>query len=135
VTFTEGRAVVLGTVEAGDRRGRELGFPTANLRLGRVPVRDGVWAGRVVLDHSGATYVAAVSVGRRPTFYRRDGERLLEAYLLDFDSDLYGRSIRVDLHQLLRRQRRFRGVPDLIEQLAVDVASTRAWAQRAGAHG
>ena len=130
VLYVGGLAVVRGTVEHGDQRGRELGFPTANLHLGRDRIRDGVWAGRVRVGHSRESYISAVSIGRRPTFYRRDGERLLEAYLLDFTGNLYGRTIRVELHELLRPQRRFRELSGLVDQLAVDVEHTREWAQR-----
>src|SRR4051794_32747986 len=90
VAFVDGVAIVRGRVEHGDRRGRELGSPPANLRRGEVWVGEGVGAGRVLVGRSRTPYIPAVSIGRRPTFYRRNGERLLEAYLLDFDADLYG---------------------------------------------
>ena len=84
---------VRGPVEHGDGRGRELGFPTANVS---VPERiclpaDGVYAGTFVAA-DGVERVAALSIGRRPTFYAENGLFLLEAYVLDFDGDLYGQA-------------------------------------------
>ncbi len=125
---------VEGTVVAGDQRGRLLGFPTANVAVPDQPWRDGVWAATVQIDpaRSGPVHLAAVSVGRRPTYYGRDGERLLEAHLLDFTGDLYGRTVLVRLHERLRPQRRCSGSTELVEQLHRDVAGTRAWASPQG---
>lgn len=133
---------VAGVVEHGDERGRLLGFPTANVAVPEHGLRDGVWAGTVQVDASrgggggagggGRLHVAAVSVGHRPTFYGRDGHRLLEAHLLDFTGDLYDRPVVVRLHVRLRPQRRFEGTAELVEQVHRDVAGTRAWAVGAG---
>jgi len=121
---------VLGTVEHGDERGRTLGFPTANVAVTGIDLQDGVWAGTVQVDPraGGPVHVAAVSVGHRPTYYGREGVRLLEANLLDFDDDLYDREVLVTLHDHLRPQRRFAGSDDLVRQLRADVEATRAWA-------
>ena len=119
---------VTGVVEHGDARGRTLGFPTANVAVPAHDLRDGVWAGTVQVGTDGPVHVAAVSVGHRPTYYGRDGARLLEAHLLDFSGDLYGREVLVRLHVRLRPQRRFAGSDDLVEQLHRDVADTRTWA-------
>ncbi len=127
--------IVEGVVETGAQRGRELGFPTANLSLAGDAVRgDGVWAGLVrLLDEPDSwPRVAAVSVGRRPTFYDRRGPRLLEAHLLDFRGDLYGRPIRVELCQRLRPMRAFGSVEALVRQLGDDIADARGWAAAAG---
>jgi len=121
--------VVTGVVVPGDQRGRLLGFPTANLPLDVGGLSDGVYAGTVIDETDGSTHLAAVSVGRRTSFYGRDGERLLEAHLLDYAGDLYGHAIRVELHAKLRPQRRYRGAEALIEQLQRDVAATRTWAR------
>ncbi|NIZ90631.1 riboflavin kinase [Kineococcus rubinsiae] len=125
---------VLGTVEHGDERGRLLGFPTANVAVPEHGLRDGVWAGTVQVGpaEDGPVHVAAVSIGHRPTFYGRDGERLLEAHLLDFEGDLYDRTVLVRLHVRLRPQRAYAGAAALVDQLLLDVAETRAWAQREG---
>jgi FAD synthase len=123
-------ALIAGMVEHGDRRGRELGFPTANLPVGEGIAGDGVWAGTVTLA-DGPAYIATVSVGRRATFYGRHGIRLVEAYLLDFSGDLYGQRVEVRLYARLRPQRRFRDADALIVQMRQDVTDTRAWAAAA----
>ena len=119
-----------GLVERGDQRGRELGFPTANLRpAGHAAIpADGVYAGRVVqLSENGDTVGplgdAAISIGTNPTFEGR--QRRVEAYLLDFDGDLYGREIGVEFVQRLRSMHRFDSIEALIAQMARDVAATR----------
>ncbi|PRY11201.1 riboflavin kinase [Kineococcus rhizosphaerae] len=126
-----------GVVEHGDERGRLLGFPTANVAVPPHALKDGVWAGTVLLDPGpdgtpGTLHVAAVSVGHRPTYYGKDGERLLEANLLDYDGDLYGRTLRIDLHVRLRPQRRCTGSTELVELLRRDVQDTRRWARDTG---
>ena len=125
---------VLGVVEHGDERGRLLGFPTANVAVPEHGLRDGVWAGTVQVGpaEGGPVHVAAVSIGHRPTYYGKDGERLLEAHLLDFEGDLYDRTVLVRLHVRLRPQRAYAGSAALVDQLQLDVAATRAWAQREG---
>ena len=77
-------------------------------------------------------HVAAVSVGHRPTYYGKDGDRLLEAHLLDFTGDLYDLEVLVRLHVRLRPQRTFSGSAELVDQMQRDVADTRAWAVREG---
>ncbi|WP_350351643.1 riboflavin kinase [Microbacterium sp. A8/3-1] len=119
--------VATGVVVHGDQRGRTLGFPTANIELPpSTAVSDGVWVAIVRLD-DGSRHLAAVSIGRRPTYYGPTGVRLLEAFLLDFAAELYGMRLEVELHQRLRPQRRFRGPSDLVKQLEADVQSARAW--------
>jgi riboflavin kinase / FMN adenylyltransferase len=115
-----------GTVELGDQRGRTLGFPTANLAIpsSLVIPAEGVYAGRFV-GADGLARPAAISLGRRPTFYR-DGVELLEAHLLDFGGDLYGQPARVQFLARLRPQRRFDDVHDLVAQLHRDVEAVRA---------
>jgi FAD synthase len=132
------RAILIaGTVEHGDQPGRELGFPTANLPIEEGTMGDGVWVGTVTLG-DGSARAATVSVGRRVTFYGRNGFRLVEAYLLDFSGDLYGQWVEVRLCSRLRLQRRFPDVDALIEQMRRDVEDTRAWAAKltlsGGAH-
>ncbi|WP_461186707.1 riboflavin kinase [Arthrobacter sp. Z4-13] len=119
---------VEGIVETGDRRGRALGFPTANIPMTSEDL-DGVWAGTVEVS-PGNFAAAVVSVGRRRTFYSDQGKRLLEAHLLDLNMDLYGQHLRVHLMQLLRRQSEFESVQALVEQLHEDVRLARHWALR-----
>ncbi|MFC9664015.1 riboflavin kinase [Nocardia sp. NPDC127606] len=123
-------AVVEGKVQHGDRRGRELGFPTANIHDPDAVRLDGVYAGilHVGPTDDGPSYVAAVSVGHRPTFYGANALRLLEAHLLDFSGDLYGRRVRIELHSRLRPQRKYVDDLTLVRQLRLDVEATRAWA-------
>ena len=71
-----------------------------------------------------------MSIGRRQTFYTGEGPRLLEAHLLDFDGDLYGQTIRVELAGKLRDQQRFCNLHGLVAQLRVDVEGARAWDSR-----
>jgi riboflavin kinase/FMN adenylyltransferase len=115
-----------GEVAHGDRRGRELGFPTANL----VPDEALVLPGHGVYACRANGLPAAVSVGVRPTFQTGRGE-LIEAYILDFDGDLYGSELRVDFLQRLRGERRFESPQALIEQMQRDVQDTRAITQAA----
>ncbi|MCC5782236.1 riboflavin kinase [Kocuria sp. CCUG 69068] len=119
--------VIEGIVEHGDARGRTIGFPTANLAICDLEVEDGVWAAQVRIG-SQEWAVAAVSVGRRRTFYTGEGPRLLEAHLLDFTGDLYGRTMHVELTAKLRGQKSFPSVQALMEQLHRDVEATRQWA-------
>ena len=121
-----------GVVERGDQRGRSLGFPTANLRTEQwtaVPA-DGVYAGRVVrLDEWGRTIpggelgIAAISVGTNPTFEVR--QRRVEAYVLDFEGDLYGTTLGIEFVDRLRGMERFDSVEALVTQMQADVAQTR----------
>ena len=119
---------VRGTVVHGDGRGGpELGYPTANVMVPAaiaVPA-DGIYAGHYE-DASGTVHTAAISVGRRPTFYAQATESLVEAYLLDFEGDLYGQHARVSFVEHLREERRFDSVDALIEQMGRDVAATRS---------
>jgi riboflavin kinase / FMN adenylyltransferase len=119
------RSVFVGLVEHGDERGRILGFPTANLPLRRAPGTppEGVYAA-VAVTADGRMHRAAVSLGRRPTFYE-DGFELLEAYLLDFAGDLYGQRLEVRLVERIRGQERFADVDALVQQMTDDVARTR----------
>lgn len=118
--------VVEGIVEHGDARGRTLGFPTANLALTDPGFEDGVWVGQVRTG-AGLWFVAAVSVGRRRTFYTGEGQRLLEAHLLDFTGDLYGQLIRVELMTKVRDQQSFSSIGALVGQMHRDVETIRAW--------
>ena len=111
---------VRGTVVSGDRRGRELGFPTANL----VPDETLVCPGHGVYACLANGQPAAVNVGVRPTFESGRGE-LIEAYLLDFDGDLYGSELRLHFLEKLRGERRFESPEGLIEAMGEDVARTR----------
>jgi len=117
---------VRGVVERGDGRGRELGFPTANLAVpGEILLpADGIYAGWYERP-SGAVHATAISLGRRPTFYTDADASLLEAHLLDFDEDLYGERARVRFVRRLRGEERFDSVDALVDQMGRDVAAAR----------
>ena len=117
---------VRGIVEKGDQRGRELGFPTANVAVSSrlcLPA-DGIYAGTYVTP-DGIEHPTAISLGRRPTFYVDAELSLLEAHLLDFDGDLYGQPAKVRFLEWLRGEERFESVDALVEQIGRDVARTR----------
>lgn len=112
-----------GTVVHGDARGRELGFPTANLggEIEGLRPADGVYAGWALVD--GARYGAAISVGANVTF-DPEGEPRVEAYLLDFSGDLYGKRIELLFVERLRGMAVFGGVDELIARMREDVRET-----------
>ncbi len=113
---------VTGVVETGARRGRTIGFPTAN--VGGIPTlipKDGVYAVTATVD--GQTWQAAANVGPAPTF--GEDTRKVEVHLIDFAGDLYGKELRVAFVRRLRDTRPFAGVAELVEQLTKDVAEAR----------
>ena len=118
---------VRGTVVAGDRRGRDkLGVPTANVAVppeNLLPA-DGIYAGWYVRP-GGDVRAAAISVGRRPTFVESAPESVLEAFLLDFEGDLYGEAARVRFVARLRDEERFESADALVAQMGADVEATR----------
>jgi riboflavin kinase/FMN adenylyltransferase len=117
-----------GTVVHGDERGRELGFPTANLAFDYAAALPalGIYLGRVgVPERSvGPDHPALVSVGVRPTFHD-DGRVLVEVYLLDWDGDLYDATLDLELDARLREERRFASVETLVKQMQADEAEAR----------
>ena len=116
---------VLGVVTAGDGRGKELGFPTANVRINSSVLlpADGVYAGWIELA-DGSIHGTAISLGTRPHFYT-DGDLLLEAHILDFDANLYEEEVRVRFVEYLRPQKKFDNLQSLINQLKSDVQKTK----------
>ncbi len=109
-----------GEVVEGDRRGRDLGFPTANI----VPSDEYVYPGHGVYAAFANGHPAAVNVGVRPTFGTGRG-MLVESYLIDFDGDLYGRPLRVAFIARLRGEKRFASVEELVAQMHRDVEEAR----------
>ncbi len=109
-----------GTVVEGDRRGRTLGFPTANL----VPDDELVCPGHGVYAAFANGIPAAVNVGVRPTFETGRGV-LIESYLIDHDHDLYGRSLRLAFIAKLRGEKRFESADELVAQMHRDVEEAR----------
>jgi riboflavin kinase/FMN adenylyltransferase len=113
--------LVAGEVAHGDERGRRLGFPTANLvpPEGFATPGHGVYAARATTA-DGERHVAAVNVGVRPMFVTGRGE-LIEAYLVDFDGDLYDSVLRIEFLKRLRGEKRFGALDELVEQMGRDV--------------
>lgn len=125
-TAALGRAwAIRGVVAHGDARGRTIGFPTANVALGRhlEPAR-GVYAVTVRLA-DGRIVPGVANIGRRPTVHAGPESRL-EVHLFDFQADLYGQEIAVSLHAFLREERKFAGLDALKAQIAADAAEARA---------
>lgn len=119
-----------GPVVRGFERGRTIGFPTANIAVSadRVLPALGVYVSRASFGQ--ASYAAVTNIGTRPTF--DDGRASIETYLLDFDGDLYGRELRVELLHRLRGEERFSGVEALVAQIGRDVEAARQWHRKGG---
>ena len=112
-----------GVVQNGDARGRELGYPTANLVLGDYQrPKYGIYAVRAVLD-DGNEHPGVANLGVRPTF--DPPQELLETHLLDFSGDLYGRQMEVALHAFIRSELKFESIDALVEEMRKDEAAAR----------
>lgn len=114
-----------GVVQPGAQRGRELGFPTANLNIPSRLARpaDGIYAALVAIDRESPLIGALVYVGTRPTF--DEAERLVEVFLLDYAGDLYGRELAVSFLEQVRGDQVFTSVDALIQQMRLDEAKAR----------
>ncbi len=112
-----------GPVIDGDKRGRDIGYPTANLKpvARKVTPGNGVYA--TVTRVNGTGHMSATNVGTRPTF--GGGERLIEAHILDFDADLYGQEITVEFVERLRPELEFKSVDELLDHMKEDVERSR----------
>jgi riboflavin kinase/FMN adenylyltransferase len=123
---------ISGRVVRGDGLGRNLGYPTANVRIRHRPALAGIFAVEMS-DASGAQSLSRVrgvaSLGVRPTV-KPQGEPVLEVYALDFDGDLYGRHVRIDFIEKFRDEEKFADLAALTKQIAADVAQTRAYFER-----
>lgn len=110
--------IISGTVVRGNRIGRQLGFPTANVLLaGNEAIQDGVYAARATIE--GVTKNGVANVGTRPTVTDKT-ERFLEVFLFDFDQDIYGKQIDVELIAFLRPEQKFESVEELRRQIEQD---------------
>jgi riboflavin kinase/FMN adenylyltransferase len=133
------RFALAGPIVQGEQRGRQIQVPTANLDgaalRGRIVPADGVYAGSASWRQAGRKLdkPAAISVGHKPTFGRKT--LTVEAHLLDFAGDLYGRNIRLDFVRWLRGQHPFPGIEALREQLQRDIAATREYIHDSAASG
>ena len=115
-----------GPVIAGDRRGRTLGFPTANIAIGldRALPAYGIYVTRAYVREN--SYASCTSIGIRPTF-NVEPRPTIETYILDFDDDIYGEEMRIDLLKRLRGEERFEDVDDLVAQMQRDIEGTREY--------
>ncbi len=117
-----GRPYVLsGTVEKGAGRGRQIGYPTANLDIhhpNKLVPQIGVYATHVQIGAEGPVHAGMMNIGRRPTFEGMDVT--VEVHLLDFEGDLYGQTVRVEFLRRLRDEKKFDSVDDLVAQLSRD---------------
>lgn len=121
-----------GVVEVGDRIGRQLGFPTANLGVSGLALPpQGVYAA-FALGDDGFRHPAAVNIGRRPTIDGSPGPLRVEAHLPDFEGDLYGRRLELELHWRIRSEERFPSRQALVARIGRDVAEVRVWAGNKG---
>ncbi len=111
-----------GPVTRGRARGRKIGFPTANLQSETECVpSDGVYATRVVLDHG--HYASITNIGMRPTF--EEQARSIEAHIFDFDRDIYGHRIKLELIEKIRGEKKFASADELAHQIQLDVARAK----------
>jgi riboflavin kinase/FMN adenylyltransferase len=117
---------ITGPVIHGDGRGRTLNIPTANIQipLGKVLPAYGIYACQAWVE--GVSHLAATSIGVRPTFYKSDPPApTIEAHLLDFKGDLYGKAVKLEFMDYLRPEEKYRSIQALMEQIQKDIAQTR----------
>jgi riboflavin kinase/FMN adenylyltransferase len=115
---------ILGTVEAGDRRGRELGFPTANVNPHNEALPpNGVYVAHVIIGSE--QFGGVVNIGMRPTFSSAQSLRVLEVHILDFTRELYGQKVEVLFLSKLRDEQKFPAVEALKTQIAADIFEAR----------
>ena len=113
-----------GTVQKGDQRGRDLGYPTANISLeDTIHPAYGVYAAKVQIEGNDQWHQAAINIGIRPMFEIAEGR--LEAYILDFNQDIYGKTIKVKPIKHLRGEAKFDSLAELTAQMAKDCEQTR----------
>jgi riboflavin kinase/FMN adenylyltransferase len=115
---------ILGTVTSGDKLGKKIGFPTANLSAHSEQFPpNGVYFAEAKLD--GAVYPGVVNLGVRPTVSENKSERILEIHLLDFDRDIYGKDLEVRFVRYLRSEKKFENIDALTRQIGLDVQQAR----------
>ncbi len=122
-TLLGSRYRVTGPVIDGDKRGRDIGYPTANLRPAERKVTPGSGVYATLTTVNGRDHMSATNVGTRPTF--GGGELLIEAHILDFEGDLYGEEITIEFVERLRPELDFKSVADLLEHMEEDVERSR----------
>ena len=120
---------VLGTVVEGDHLGQQLGYPTANLKAHNEQFPpDGVYAVEAV--HREKKYRGVVNIGVRPTIYEKEGQRLLEIHLFDFNENIYGEDIEVFFRRFIRSEKKFANLEELKAQIARDCVAAKTTTTR-----
>ena len=114
---------VAGKVIKGDQRGRTIGIPTANLEypLNTITIPYGVYAVEAIIE--GNTYFGIVNFGIRPTFNK--DKPIVEAYLFDFDNDIYDKDIEILFHKQIRQEKKFNDIKELLNQINIDIAEAK----------
>ena len=114
---------VAGKVIKGDQRGRTIGIPTANLEypLNTITIPYGVYAVETLIE--GNTYFGIVNFGIRPTFNK--DKPIVEAYLFDFDNDIYSKDIEILFHKQIRQEKKFNDIKELLNQINIDIAEAK----------
>jgi riboflavin kinase/FMN adenylyltransferase len=114
---------VAGKVIKGDQRGRTIGIPTANLEypLNTIAIPYGVYAVETLIE--GNNYFGIVNFGIRPTFNK--DKPIVEAYLFDFDNDIYGKNIEILFHKQIRQEKKFNDIKELLNQINIDIAEAK----------
>lgn len=117
--------VTEGTVIEGDKRGRTIGYPTANLNIDEdiLLPKSGVYA--VKIHYKNTTFKGMANIGTRPTFIPHAEHYTVEVYILDFDQDVYGELLQVEWHQFIRDEKKFANVEELVKQLKKDEINIR----------
>jgi len=117
--------IITGRVISGNKIGRDIGFPTANIPISDGdPVEDGVWAGIVTVEET--VYPAMINIGRNPTV-GKNMHRTLEAHLLGFEGDLYDKTLEAELLEFIRSEQKFGSLGELKEKIADDKAVIEAY--------
>lgn len=114
-----------GIVVHGDGRGKHIGLPTANLSVWdeKLLPKGGIYAAFAYLG--GQRYLSAINIGSRPTFYKLPAQQTIEAFILDFDKNIYGQKVRLDIIQHIRSEKKFDSADDLMVQINKDIQQTR----------
>ncbi|MFC3040340.1 bifunctional riboflavin kinase/FAD synthetase [Virgibacillus xinjiangensis] len=123
-----GRPFILeGLVIHGDQRGKEIGYPTANLQVDHDSLlpKPGIYA--VKVNYKGATHYGMANIGTNPTFTAEREDLSIEVNILDYDNDLYGEMLQVEWYRYIREEERFNGVKELVERIAQDEREIRSF--------
>lgn len=123
-----GRAyTVSGKVITGDKRGRLLGFPTANIEVPEQKLLPKLGVYAVKLEYEGIFYDGMANLGMKPTFTSDEVQPTLEVFIFDFDQDIYGCEVTVSFYSYIREEQKFNGVEEIVEQLKTDEKNIRAF--------